>query len=71
MNDYQINESQKLFVIGSFQFRFVVTVTVLLLVLVHALYFFAFAKINRLPFLVCCFQQFNQFYGFSRMRISL
>ena len=26
MNDYQINESQKLFVMGSFQFRFVVTV---------------------------------------------
>ena len=36
MNDCQINESQKLFVMGSFHFRFVVTVTVLLLVLVHA-----------------------------------
>ena len=52
MNDCQINESQKLFVMGNFQFRFVVTATVLLLVLVHALCFFVFAKTNRLPFLV-------------------
>ena len=36
MNDCLINESQKLFVMGSFQFRFVATVTVLLLVPVHA-----------------------------------
>ena len=56
MNDRQINESQKLFVMGSFQFRFVVTVTILLLVLVLTLCFFAFAKINRLPFLVSCLQ---------------
>ena len=35
MNDRQINESRKLFVMGSFQFRFVVTETVLLLVLVQ------------------------------------
>ena len=56
MNDCQINESQKLFVMGNFQFRFEVTVTVLLLVLAHALCFFAFAKTNRLPFLVSCFQ---------------
>ena len=31
MNDCQINESQKLFVISSFLFRFMVTLTVLLL----------------------------------------
>ena len=55
MNDSQINESQKLFVMGSFQFRFVVTVTILLLVLVHALCFFALVKTNRLPFLVSFF----------------
>ena len=56
MNDCHISESQKLFVMSSFQFRFVVTVPNLLLVLVHALCFFAFAKTNRLPFLVKCFQ---------------
>ena len=55
MNDCQINESKKLFVMGSFQFRFVVTVLVHL-VLVHALCSFAFAKTNRLPFLMSCFQ---------------
>ena len=55
MNDCQINESQKLFVMGSFYFRFVVTVTVLLLVLVHAFCFSAFAKTNRMPFLVSFF----------------
>ena len=44
MNDCQINESQKLFVMGSFQFRFVATVTVLLLDLVHALCFFLSRK---------------------------
>ena len=54
MNGCQINESKKLFVMGSFQFRFVVTATVLLLVLVHALCFFAFEKTNRLPFGISC-----------------
>ena len=49
-------KTSRCFVMGSFQFRFVVTATVLLLVLVHALCFFAFAKTNRLLFLVRCFQ---------------
>ena len=56
MNDYRIKESQKLFVMGNNQFRFVVTVAVLLLVFVHAFCLFAFAQTNRLPFLVSCFQ---------------
>ena len=64
--DCQINESQKLFVMGSFQFLFVVVLTALLLVLVHALCFFAFAKTNRLPFLDISCELFSAVWSVLR-----
>ena len=53
MNDCQINESQKLFVMGNFQFRFVVIVTVLLLVVVHALVCFPHFRQNKQAAIFC------------------
>ena len=59
MNDCQVNESQKLFVLGSFQFRVGVCtgVAVLLLVLVQLPFASSLSrKTDRLPCLASCFQ---------------